>query len=540
MVDQLRFFAGAARVLEGRAAGEYLAGHTSWIRREPIGVVGQVTPWNYPLMMAVWKIAPALAAGNTVVLKPSDTTPQTTLLLAEIAAEFLPAGRAQRRHRRPRDRPPPGRAPDPGHGLDHRLGAGRARRSRRAPRRTLKRVHLELGGKAPVVVFDDADIAAAVEGIAHRRLLQRRPGLHRRHPGARARAASTTTSSRRSPSTPRTRAGRRARTTRTRCSARSTTPTSSPGSPASSTGCPSHATVVGRRQPPRRPRRRLLLRADRRLRAAAGRRGDPERDLRPGHHRAAFTDEDEALALGQRRATTGSRPSCGPRTSAGRCGCRRALDFGCVWINTHIPLVAEMPHGGFKHSGYGKDLSMYGFEDYTRIKHVMANIEMLTADQSDHTRAHSGLDRTTSTDDTAPTPFAADRCLPRRAALVGAAVRRPEPPRAAGHGRWRRSPGSPSPGAPRPRRPSGGRRRAAGAAPTDVSDTEKIVNWANWTAVPRRERQRRRASPTLEAFTKQTGIKVSYSEDVDDNDSYYAKVGPQLEPARTSTATSSR
>ena len=132
-VDQLRFFAGAARMLEGRSAGEYLADHTSMIRREPIGVCAQVTPWNYPLMMAVWKIGPALAAGNTVVLKPSDTTPVSTLLLAEIAAGVLPARRVQRDLRRPGHRACAGRAPDSRDGLDHRLGAGRARRWRAPP-----------------------------------------------------------------------------------------------------------------------------------------------------------------------------------------------------------------------------------------------------------------------------------------------------------------------------------------------------------------------------------------------------------------------
>jgi len=165
MVDQLRFFAGAARVLEGRAAGEYLAGHTSWVRREPIGVVGQVTPWNYPMMMAIWKIGPALAAGNTVVLKPSDTTPETTLKLAELAAEFLPpgtfnvvcgdrdTGRAVVEHPTP--------------ALVAITGSVRAgMQVAESASHQVKRVHLELGGKAPVVVFDDADLEKAVEGIA--------------------------------------------------------------------------------------------------------------------------------------------------------------------------------------------------------------------------------------------------------------------------------------------------------------------------------------------------------------------------------------
>ncbi len=195
-IDQLRFFAGAARVLEGRAAGEYMAGMTSFIRREPIGVVGQVTPWNYPLMMAIWKIGPALAAGNTIVLKPSDTTPVTRLLLAELAAEFLPpgvlnvvtgdrdTGAALVSHPTPQ--------------MVAITGSVRAGMAvAEAASHDVKRVHLELGGKAPVVVFDDADVAAAAEAIARRRLLQRRAGLHGGDQGAGRARASTTSSPRR-------------------------------------------------------------------------------------------------------------------------------------------------------------------------------------------------------------------------------------------------------------------------------------------------------------------------------------------------------
>ena len=183
MVDQLRFFAGAARVLEGKAAGEYMAGHTSWVRREPIGVVGQVTPWNYPLLMAVWKIGPALAAGNTVVLKPSDTTPESTLRLAELASEFLPAGHAQRRHRRPRDRAPPRRAPDPEPGRDHRLGPRRRRgRGQRRPagQAGAPRARRQGAGRG----LRRRRHRGRRRGHRDRRLLQRRPGLHRRHPRA--------------------------------------------------------------------------------------------------------------------------------------------------------------------------------------------------------------------------------------------------------------------------------------------------------------------------------------------------------------------
>src|SRR5215213_2899645 len=165
MADQIRFFAGAARVLEGKSAGEYLEGYTSIIRREPVGVCAQVTPWNYPMMMAVWKFAPAIAAGNTVVIKPSDTTPVTTVMMAEIAAEFLPpgvlnvvcgdrdTGRALVAHPAPR--------------MVSITGSIRAGREvAEAAGRDLKRTHLELGGKAPVVVFDDADLELAAGGIA--------------------------------------------------------------------------------------------------------------------------------------------------------------------------------------------------------------------------------------------------------------------------------------------------------------------------------------------------------------------------------------
>ena len=227
MVDQLRFFAGAARVLEGKAAGEYMAGHTSWIRREPIGVVGQVTPWNYPLLMAVWKIGPALAAGNTVVLKPSDTTPESTLRLAELASEFLPAGHAQRRHRRPRDRPPARRAPDARARRDHRLGP-RRRRGRRQRRPAGQAGAPRAGRQGAGRGLRRRRHRGGRRGHRDRRLLQRRPGLHGRHPRPRGP---------RHPRRLRRRArrlreglgtGRACPTTRTPSSARSTTPRSWP------------------------------------------------------------------------------------------------------------------------------------------------------------------------------------------------------------------------------------------------------------------------------------------------------------------------
>jgi betaine-aldehyde dehydrogenase len=366
MVDQIRFFAGAARVLEGTSAGEYMAGHTSWIRREPIGVCAQVTPWNYPMMMAVWKIAPALAAGNTVVLKPSDTTPVSTIRLAELAAEAFPegvlnvicgdreTGAALISHKIPQ--------------MVSITGSVRAGMEvMRSAADDLKNVHLELGGKAPVLVFEDADIEAAAEAIAiagyfnagqdctaATRVLAA-PAIHDELAAAlQAQAEGQTTGP---PSNadadfgPLNNANQLERVSGMVARAPEHASVLAGGSQVGDAGYFYAPTVV------------------------AGLRQDDElvqsEIFGPVITLQRFTDEDEAIRYAN-GVEYGLASSVFTTDHARALRVSRRLDFGCVWINTHIPLVAEMPHGGFKHSGTGKDLSKYGLEDYTRIKHVMS------------------------------------------------------------------------------------------------------------------------------------------------------------------------
>ncbi|WP_278763818.1 aminobutyraldehyde dehydrogenase [Corynebacterium argentoratense] len=364
--DQLRFFAGAARVLSGLSQGEYMEGHTSSVRREPIGVIGQVTPWNYPLMMAIWKLGPALAAGNTVVIKPSDTTPSSTLKFVELIGEIFPKGVVNVVLGDASTGATLVAHPDVAMvAITGSVPAGRA--VGKSAGENLKRSHLELGGKAPVVVFEDADLQAAAEGIAAAGFFN----------GGQDCTAATRVlvqdsvqeeftkllvaeAEKLRPGAPDDEDAFYGALNNARHFAKVTEILEN---------LPDYATIAtgGKRVGDKG----FFLTPTIITGLKQSDRPIQEESFGPILTVQPFADADQALeysndvSYGLASSVWTNNHKIAERFS-------RELEFGCVWINCHIPLVAEMPHGGFKDSGYGKDLSMFGFEEYTRIKHVMS------------------------------------------------------------------------------------------------------------------------------------------------------------------------